>query len=81
MKIVLICSAIRCKRKQPCHRGALIHFVPTPSNLLIYEDDYNLKMIENVELSRSNSMDIIPFLNMIHKKKYKTYPMGLQIYN
>ena len=78
MKIVLICSAIRCKRKQPCHRGALIHFVPTPSNLLIYEDDYNLKMIENVELSRSNSMHIF---NMIHKKKYKSYAMGLQIYN
>ena len=35
-------------------------------------------MIENVELSRSNSMHIF---NMIRKKKYKSYAMGLQIYN
>ena len=43
MKTVRICSAIRCKRKQPCHRGALIHFVPTPSNLLIYEEYHNVE--------------------------------------
>ena len=35
-------------------------------------------MIEIVELSRSNSMNIS---KMIDKNKYKTYPMALHIYN